>query len=276
MLLLQHDLVLIPSVLLFALALLCFAFSFFYTNTTTTDISPPASPSASSASSSDRRLSHAARHMVDSQALDISQVQGSAKGGLVTKGDVILGVKAGVAVKGSSSARQRSPPPALASIASTTPVAAPTSQQQQQKQVSGSVSVSSEIGGTFTDIKNSNMRKVIAKRLTESKTTVPHQYTAIDCEIDELLALRKTLKNDFGVNVSVNDVVIKAAALALRDVPECNGKWVPKTGKYTCLRLYNRRLFRGEIICMDNLRDSYLQAHPLFCLCIVVACTHVF
>lgn len=167
--------------------------------------------------------------MVDSQALDISQVQGSAKGGLVTKGDVILGVKSGVAVKGDSSARQRSPPPAPAVTAATKTPAAATQQQPQQQ---ASVSIAGEIGGAFIDIKNSNMRKVIAKRLTESKTTVPHQYTAIECEIDELLALRKELKNNFGVNVSVNDVVIKAAALALRDVPECNGKWVPKTGMY--------------------------------------------
>lgn len=181
------------------------------------------SPSAPS----DRRLSPAARHMVDSQALDITQVQGSAKGGLVTKEDVILGVKSGVAVKGDPSARQRSPPPPPATVASDSKTPVTATQQQQE---AATVSFSSEIGGTFIDIKNSNMRKVIAKRLTESKTTVPHHYTSIECEIDELLALRKELKNDFGVNVSVNDVVIKAAALALRDVPECNGKWVPKTG----------------------------------------------
>lgn len=187
----------------------------------------PASTSATVSVESSRRMSPAARHMVDSQILDISQVVGSSKRGLVTKGDIILGVKTGVAVKGDSSARQRSPPPAAAKAASAP--AAPAQQVQQQQQ-STPVSVSSEIGGAFIDIKNSNMRKVIAKRLTESKTTVPHQYTAVQCEIDELLALRKTLKNDFGVNVSVNDVVIKAAALALRDVPECNGKWIPKSG----------------------------------------------
>ena len=46
----------------------------------------------------------------------------------------------------------------------------------------------------FTDIPNSNMRKIIAKRLTESKATVPHFYTSIECEIDDLMALRKSLK----------------------------------------------------------------------------------
>jgi pyruvate dehydrogenase E2 component (dihydrolipoamide acetyltransferase) len=73
-------------------------------------------------------------------------------------------------------------------------------------------------------------QQVIAKRLSESKQTVPHQYTSMEIEIDALLALRKTLKNEFGVNISVNDVVIKSAAMALRDVPECNGKWVPASG----------------------------------------------
>ena len=46
----------------------------------------------------------------------------------------------------------------------------------------------------YTDIPNSNMRKIIAKRLTESKATVPHFYTSIECEIDDLMALRKSLK----------------------------------------------------------------------------------
>jgi pyruvate/2-oxoglutarate dehydrogenase complex dihydrolipoamide acyltransferase (E2) component len=59
---------------------------------------------------------------------------------------------------------------------------------------------------------------------------VPHFYTSIECEIDELMALRKTFKKDFEVNVSVNDLVIKSAALALRDVPEVNAKYNVKTG----------------------------------------------
>lgn len=73
------------------------------------------------------------------------------------------------------------------------------------------------------------MRKVIAKRLTESKATVPHFYTGMECEIDALLALRKKVKAELDVNVSVNDMVIKAAALALRDLPEANAKWNPRS-----------------------------------------------
>ena len=70
----------------------------------------------------------------------------------------------------------------------------------------------------------STMRKTIARRLTESKQQVPHFYLTVDCEIDELLALRKTL-NEKGDGVlqafSVNDLVIKAAA-TLRRVPKAN------------------------------------------------------
>lgn len=74
----------------------------------------------------------------------------------------------------------------------------------------------------FTDIALSNMRKIIAKRLSASKVEVPHHYASIDCEIDSIMKLRKTLKNAHSVKVSLNDFILKATALALRDVPEAN------------------------------------------------------
>jgi len=76
-------------------------------------------------------------------------------------------------------------------------------------------------GAAYADTKPSQVRKVIAARLTESKAGVPHQYAVMDVQLDALLALRATLKAA-GVTVSVNDMVIKAAAKALRDVPEAN------------------------------------------------------
>ena len=71
------------------------------------------------------------------------------------------------------------------------------------------------------------MRKTIARRLTESKQQVPHFYLTVDCEIDGLLELRKTLndKADGAYKLSVNDLVIKAAAIALRRVPKANASW---------------------------------------------------
>lgn len=82
----------------------------------------------------------------------------------------------------------------------------------------------------YTAIPNNNMRKVIARRLSESKRDVPHFYLNVDCEIDTLLALRKEVneqspEGEGAYKVSVNDFVIKACALAMKDVPAVNASW---------------------------------------------------
>jgi pyruvate dehydrogenase E2 component (dihydrolipoamide acetyltransferase) len=77
----------------------------------------------------------------------------------------------------------------------------------------------------YTDSKLSNMRKVIARRLTESKQQVPHIYLTVDCELDNVLSARKELNTKLekqGVKLSVNDFIIRAAALALQQVPAAN------------------------------------------------------
>ncbi len=90
--------------------------------------------------------------------------------------------------------------------------------------------------GTYEIVPHDGMRKTIARRLVESKQTVPHFYLTIDCELDALLALRsqinaaapmiKTEKGEVpAYKLSVNDLVIKAVALALRDIPEANVSW---------------------------------------------------
>ena len=79
--------------------------------------------------------------------------------------------------------------------------------------------------GTVEAIPLTGMRRAIARRLTESKTTVPHFYLVADCRVDKLLALRKEVNEAQGVKVSVNDFVLKAVAAALRDVPEANSTW---------------------------------------------------
>src|SRR5207237_10264938 len=76
-----------------------------------------------------------------------------------------------------------------------------------------------------TEKPHSSMRRVIARRLTESKQTVPHFYLSIDCTIDELLKVRKELNGKSGTRISVNDFVTRAAALALRQVPAANASW---------------------------------------------------
>ena len=76
-------------------------------------------------------------------------------------------------------------------------------------------------------IPNNNMRKVIAKRLLESKLTIPHFYLSIDVQIDALLKARAAIneKGNGAYKISVNDMIIKASGLALRDVPAANGSW---------------------------------------------------
>ncbi|UOQ58937.1 2-oxo acid dehydrogenase subunit E2 [Leucobacter allii] len=69
------------------------------------------------------------------------------------------------------------------------------------------------------------MRRAIARRLAESKSTVPHFYLVADCRMDALLALRAQINAIEGTRVSVNDFVVKAVAGALRDVPEANAIW---------------------------------------------------
>ncbi len=87
--------------------------------------------------------------------------------------------------------------------------------------------------GTFTEVPHDGMRKTIARRLVEAKSTIPHFYLTVDCELDALLALReavnasapkdKDAKPSF--KVSVNDFVVKALAMALQRVPDANITW---------------------------------------------------
>ena len=86
--------------------------------------------------------------------------------------------------------------------------------------------------GSFEVIAHDNMRKVIARRLTEAKSTIPHFYLTVDCQIDALLKLRGEINaaapgkdGKPAYKVSVNDMVIKALAKALRAVPDANVTW---------------------------------------------------
>ena len=87
---------------------------------------------------------------------------------------------------------------------------------------------------TFTEIPHSMMRKTIARRLVEAKREAPHFYLSIDCNIDALLELRREINAARDANrLSVNDFVIRAAALALKQVPAANASWTD-----TCMRQY--------------------------------------
>ena len=184
---------------------------------------PPAAavtPAATAALDASRiRISPAARHIIESNGLNASEIAGLSslpgRGNtvLVRKEDVIRSMSAG-----SSPAKAASAQVATSSVPQPILVAAP----------AAAVVVTSpayQEGAEYKDIPNNNVRKVIAKRLSESKATVPHTYTTMECNIDALMEFRKSLKKEFEVNVSVNDLIIKSAALALRDVPEANSRW---------------------------------------------------
>ena len=82
-------------------------------------------------------------------------------------------------------------------------------------------------GEAYEVIAMNTMRKVIAERMAHSKSNVPHFYLTVDCEIDELLKVRKALNEklpDDG-KLSVNDFIIRACALALMEVPDANAGW---------------------------------------------------
>jgi pyruvate dehydrogenase E2 component (dihydrolipoamide acetyltransferase) len=147
-----------------------------------------------------------ARRIAEQSGLDLSTLSGSGPNGRIVKRDVEAAVAGGV--------------PAVAPATSVAPTA-----------VEGT--------GGYTEVPNSTMRKIIATRLQESKQTVPHFYLTIDCQIDELLAMRKKLnattpEGEGGYKISVNDFVVRAVALALRQVPEANATWTE-----TAIRLYN-------------------------------------
>lgn len=85
-----------------------------------------------------------------------------------------------------------------------------------------------DLSAAFTDEAVKQIQKITAKRLLESKTTVPHYYVSYECKMDGLLALRASLNKQLeksGGKISVNDFIIKASAAALRDVPAVNASW---------------------------------------------------
>jgi pyruvate dehydrogenase E2 component (dihydrolipoamide acetyltransferase) len=137
-----------------------------------------------------------ARRVAEQSGVALSQVSGSGPGGRIVKSDV------------QAAAARPSVP--------TAPASSPASGER-------STAVDSEFSSDtpFTAVKLSRMRRTIATRLTESKQTIPHFYLHVDCEIDRLLALRKQL-NDEDRRISVNDFVVRAAALALVEVPDAN------------------------------------------------------
>jgi pyruvate dehydrogenase E2 component (dihydrolipoamide acetyltransferase) len=152
-----------------------------------------AAPQASS--SGDRvKASPLAKRIAKNKGIDLAAIKGSGPRGRVVKAD-LESAKAGTAA-----------PAAKATDAA---------------------KLSNAYGMTYKEIPNNNIKKITAKRLLESKTTVPHFYLTIECRLDNLLAARKEINNSAGneFKLSVNDFIIKAAAMALKAYPAANVAW---------------------------------------------------
>lgn len=104
-----------------------------------------------------------------------------------------------------------------------------TNKQQQPTQEIQSKSNVLSTQNEYEDIPVSNIRKVIAKRLLLSKTTIPHFYLNAECKVDKLVKLREKLNKVSEVKVSFNDIILKACAIACQKVPEANSVWNDKT-----------------------------------------------
>jgi len=169
-----------------------------------------------------------ARMLMENHGLTLSSVkQGTGRGGRITKGDVLVHLgKVPASALQTTSAETTNTTTNTNISSSSSSSSSSTSSTATASPASSSPTSSS--GRTFTDTKPSQVRKVIASRLTESKAGIPHQYALMDCKIDSVMALRAQLKSA-GIAISVNDMIIKAAARALRDVPEANCFYDAKT-----------------------------------------------
>ncbi|NWH63694.1 ODPX protein, partial [Geococcyx californianus] len=175
------------------------------------------------------RLSPAARNILETHGLDPSNIIPSGPRGIFTKEDALKLLQEKQKGKPSELKPVVSPaPPQPTAVPSALQAAAVTSAYPRPAVPPLSTLGQPPALGTFTEIPASNVRRVIAKRLTESKTTIPHAYAAADCDIDAILKLRKELAKD-NIKVSVNDFIIKATAVTLKQMPRVNVTWDGET-----------------------------------------------
>jgi pyruvate dehydrogenase E2 component (dihydrolipoamide acetyltransferase) len=188
-----------------------------------------AAPAANAHASGDRTFaSPLARRIAKDAGVDVAAIAGSGPHGRVVKADVEAAVAGGAkaqAAKPAAAAETAAP------AAKAAPAAAPA-----VKAMSDDAVLKLFEQGSYDLVPHDNMRKTIARRLVEAKSTIPHFYLTLDCELDALLKLRGELnaaapvrKTDKGevpaYKLSVNDMVIKAMAMALMDVPDANASW---------------------------------------------------
>ena len=170
---------------------------------------PKSAPAPKSESNVGDRIfaSPLAKRIAKDKGIDLSTVKGSGPKGRIVKAD-LEGAKEGATPLTSTAPAVTSP----STSSSTGPDA---------KKLADMLEI------PYRAEANSGMRKTIAKRLLESKQTVPHYYLSVECQLDNLLAMRKQINENANgeYKISVNDFIIKATALALKAVPAANTSW---------------------------------------------------
>eukprot|EP00126_Sphaerothecum_destruens_P005204 Sdes_comp18638_c0_seq1m8835 len=187
-------------------------------------LNPTTAPSSSAfnlaSKGTKKPLGPAVKLLLANHGLDVNDIVATGPQGRLLKGDVLYYLE-------QVPEEKRKKLDTKKQESSTTPHAVPLKSNQQE----GPKGREREKGArSYREIPLSNMRKVIASRLTESKKNIPHAYASIVCRIDEANRLREKLLKEFDTKISINDIFVKAASLALKKVPQLNATYQPSTG----------------------------------------------
>ena len=181
-------------------------------------VAPVAAPAANGAAGARVFASPLARRVASEGGLELSLVQGSGPHGRIVKADIEAALKGGAPRAAARPAPAKAAAPVAAAAVAPGVAAGPDARLYFAKD-------------SYEEIPHDSMRKTIARRLTSSKRDIPHYYLTVDCQIDALLDVRKQINAQSPADgpgaykVSVNDFIVKAAALALIRVPGVNCSW---------------------------------------------------
>jgi pyruvate dehydrogenase E2 component (dihydrolipoamide acetyltransferase) len=182
----------------------------------------PSKPQPAETAHGDRIfVSPLARKMAEEKGIDLKQVKGTGDSGRIVKRD----------------------------IENFVPAAAPAEAAQPEASGQAAPAVTAYIPAgeeASEEVKNSQMRKVIAKRLSESKFTAPHYYLTIEVDMEQAMASRGSINALPDTKVSFNDMVVKACAMALRKHPQVNTSWSAEAMKY------NKHIHIGVAVAVDE------------------------
>ncbi|WP_373059004.1 dihydrolipoamide acetyltransferase family protein [Gemmatimonas sp.] len=214
------------------------------------EVAPEATPTAAPAAdapSGPVRSSPLARRMAAEKGVDIGAIHGSGPGGRVIRRDI-----EGAAASDSA---------ASAPIAATTaPAVAAAPAATSSKSAPTAVATTMQIDGEFKDVALTQMRKTIARRLSESIGPVPTFYLTSEIDMTKVGQLREQMvANGDQYKVSVNDIVIKAVAIALTRHPECNAHWMTDHIRYFSAAHIGMAVATDDGLIVPVIRDAHLK-----------------